>query len=66
MKNVRSILTAPLLFVTLSIFASATQAQALRTFVSTDGKDSNSCVSLDKPYRTISVDGAFTDLFAAK
>lgn len=54
MKYGRIILAAPLLLITLSIFAHVAEAQALRTFVASDGKDNNTCVSLDKPCLTIS------------
>ena len=55
MKMVRFILTTAILFIALPLFATSGQAQTMRTFVSTDGKNSDPCNSLDKPCRDISV-----------
>lgn len=55
MKKTRFIFTAAILFVAFSIFAPIGQAQVLRTFVSSDGRDTNSCGSFDKPCRNISL-----------
>ena len=54
MKIIRCILTAAILLAALSVFASLGQAQVLRTFVSSNGKNSDPCSSLDKPCRDIS------------
>jgi hypothetical protein len=55
MKKFKFILTSSILFVALSTFAPMVQAQAVRTFVSSEGKDSKSCTSLIKPCRNIDV-----------
>jgi hypothetical protein len=53
MNRLRFILASSVFLVALSTFASFAQAQVVRTFVSSEGKDSNSCDSLDKPCRNI-------------
>jgi nitrous oxidase accessory protein NosD len=53
MKKIRLTLTFSALLVALSIFAPAADAQVVRTFVSSEGKDNNPCDSLDKPCRNI-------------
>lgn len=53
MKKIRYILTSSVFLVVLSTFAPFVQAQVVRTFVSSEGKDNNSCDALDKPCRNI-------------
>jgi hypothetical protein len=53
MKKIRFILTSSIFLVALSTFAPLAQAQVVRIFVSSEGKDSDACTSLDKPCRNI-------------
>jgi nitrous oxidase accessory protein NosD len=53
MNGIRFILTSSVFLLALSTFAPFAQAQVVRTFVSSEGKDNHSCDSLDKPCRNI-------------
>ena len=54
MNNIKSALTASIAFVILSLLTSVAQAQVGQTFVSVQGKDTNTCDTHDKPCRNIS------------
>jgi hypothetical protein len=53
MKKIRFILTSSVFLFALSAFSPLANAQVVRTFVSSEGKDNNSCDKLEKPCRNL-------------